>query len=667
MTAPGFRLTTALMLVSFLGCLSQPNRYAGNPAQLFPDASAPRATSDGPAPSGQTGCVPAAPCVLPDKPCIAGATICEGDGTSRCGETASLRPNGTACGGGDSVCSDGVCSACKAGLDCQLPGQPCRRGAIDCASGRPECVESGLAPNGLECGQPMMVCQEGACASCTAGSPCVPTNPCHEGTLTCSGTVSCTDSGVSRPPGSACGTGMVCDPSGACVSCSSGMACDLPSTEPCKIGTIECSGGGPKCAASGNAPNGKACGSGRVCRDGACEVCSDGMPCTPEGNRCHRGTLTCSSGNPVCADSGANVPDGMMCGTNQFCREGNCQACTPGVACSPEGNPCRTGRTSCTTGSSRCEASGNVQDGRSCGERMFCRGGDCQFCNQGAPCNPSNSCKTGSISCSTGSEACAESANVRDGTSCGANRECAAGGCQDCGRDNDRCCSGNQCRSGNFECRGNQCVRRCGPADGQCPAGCSFNQDDDCKRPNGQGCGADSQCQSNSCAGGVCCNGGQNGCGGRCVGNNDVNACGASCIDCPEPDRSTAQCANGRCDFRCDSGFMKSGGGCVPQCGNRGQRCCGGACPGAGNLQCINDSCVACNCRADQVCQPNGTCLSEVNGICQRDSDCAPRPSDRPALICGGLCLFAKTFCIVDDDCLIGDECPPSGRVCTEE
>ena len=62
--------------------------------------------------------------------------------------------------------------------------------------------------------------------TCTPGMSCVPTNPCHAGSTSCSaGTQVCDDTGATFPNGTSCGTDKVCD-SGACVACTSGTSCD---------------------------------------------------------------------------------------------------------------------------------------------------------------------------------------------------------------------------------------------------------------------------------------------------------------------------------------------------------------------------------------------------------------------------------------------------------
>jgi hypothetical protein len=553
-----------------------------------PDPGGAGGTAGVPGTGGAAGfsCEPASPCVVPGKPCVVGATVCEGT-SATCAETTRLQANGSPCGLGN-VCLDGICSTCQAGLECPLPSaNPCKLGSIECGTGRPECTEAGNAPNGTTCGQGM-VCRDGACTACQAGDSCVPANPCHDGTLDCTGgpASTCKDSGQEKPAGSQCGANKVCGPTGECVACTAGMACELPDG-PCKLGKLECSTGVPVCVASGNAPNGKACGSGRVCREGSCETCGEGMPCAPE-NKCHSGTLSCSSGTPVCRDTGVNLRNGTECGTNRFCSNGSCAACTPNMPCTPDNNPCRVGRTSCETGTSQCMASGDQPNGRACGNGRACQAGSCVECGgQGQPCCGNNCdggarCSGGNVVtpfCDTGicrermSDACNSCEECRGSTCepkrCGADEVCRNGSCVlECGSRvncNGVCIPPTQPCNG--DCRG---LRRCGNTcvDGDCCA------DADC----GQSC---RQCRNNRCVdtpnnqGGRLCEG-----GAACVENGSRLRLDAFCLDgnCIR-DRTQAcsyrGCENGRCRNECPDGMNDTGANCEP-CGDNvaGQTCC---------------------------------------------------------------------------------------------
>ena len=290
---------------------------------------------------------------------------------------------------------------------------------------------------------------------------------------------------------------------------------------------------------------------------------------------------------------------------------------------------------------------------------MFCRGGACQVCNQGASCAPANRCKVGTVSCSSGSEQCSESGNERDDTQCGESRECQGGICQDCGRDDEGCCGGGRCRSANFECRNDRCVRRCGPSDGQCPAGCASGQDVDCKKPNGQPCNAGVECESDNCRGNLCCGNNQHGCNGACRSDTSVDSCGLRCDPCPEPANSNAACGSSeQCSFSCNSGFMKSpdGRACVPNCGEVGQNCCGGfsgTCRSTDSVACVDGKCQRCgqanqSCCSGNVCRSPLVCRADLGGRCTEDCGFIGRKC------CGGFsgtCSGGNSVACVDGMC----------------
>ena len=636
-------LSMAAVLAS--SCLSTPPQYQEPPAGAAAATGGGGGSSRGPdgpqTPSPEPGtpgtggqggspggfqCEPEAPCPVPGKPCLVGSTACSAGGAT-CLETTKLQANGTACGV-DSACLDGVCAACKNGVDCPLADRPCKTGVIECGTGRPECTENGNAPNGTSCGSGQ-VCKDGACTACLAGDSCNPANPCHEGTLDCTGgNVTCKDSGRTKTAGTQCGSNKVCSPSGECVACVAGADCELPG-EACKAGKIECGSGAPQCLAAGNQSNGKACGNGRVCRDGSCETCSDGTNCTPS-NKCHVGRLSCSSGSPVCMDMGTNAVNGTLCGTNQFCSNGECNPCTANASCSP-GDLCKIGRTSCETGTSQCRESDNAQNGKDCGGGRVCRDGNCvALADRNDPCNQGADCKSGTC---VGGHCCNGGEKYCDGQ-CRAGSYCCNG--TPCSITNGRgSCMGGSCQfegcNDGFEREGSQCVRACGARDGQCPPGCSFSQDDDCKRPNGEFCVNDNECVNRNCTRNMCCSQDRNNCGGQCVGNS-LNFCGPSCAVCPEPAGSMASCDNGVCRFSCRQGFFRVGETCVP-CGGDGDRCCpGNSCRG-NDLACyvggshppdIQGKCGRCGFRDEPCCSGN---------TCKENNRCAD--SGVGNLVCG--------------------------------
>src|SRR4051812_4670596 len=243
--------------------------------------------------SGDTSgsCVTDSPCT-PVNRCHLGRTRCAAGGVATCDDTLASQSSGTPCGDG-MVCLDGACVPCAADMACDRPGQPCKLGKIACATGSPVCAEVGNVAAGNACGT-SMVCSNGDCVTCTDGTSCTPANPCHAGTQSCAGgTPTCTDTNTAVSDGQTCGTDRVCR-QGACMDCRAGQDC-VPTGQLCRIGITSCNTGTAVCIDSGNAANGKDCGTGKVCSNGSCLACSAGTACVPT-NPCHKGTLSCGAG-----------------------------------------------------------------------------------------------------------------------------------------------------------------------------------------------------------------------------------------------------------------------------------------------------------------------------------------------------------------------------------
>jgi hypothetical protein len=394
----------------------------------------------------------------PTNKCHTGTLVCSGAAPS-CTDSGTNVAAGTSCGT-DMVCSAaGACGACVQGMDCVVPGKPCRKGTIACNTGTPVCIESSDVANGTVCGA-NMVCQAGNCAACSAGSICVPANPCHAGITVCTPNIGCTDTGNALANGASCGTDKVCN-GGTCVSCAAGASCQP--TNACKTGTTSCATGSPVCVESGNKNNGTSCGTGMVCNAGSCATCSAGTSCMP-ANPCHTGTLNCSTGTPSCTDSGQNQTDGTGCGTNLVCKGGSCVSCTAGQACQPT-NVCKTGVTSCATGASVCMESGNKGVGTLCGAGQSCTNG---MLTTAAMCTANGTCLSATTACTNGcNTAGTDCANCPPGqTSCPA-------GCRDLTRDPGNC---GQCAhacsdppvGGIGICASSSCDVQCNPGYLQC-------------------------------------------------------------------------------------------------------------------------------------------------------------------------------------------------------
>jgi hypothetical protein len=551
------------------------------------------------------GCVEGATCTPADMPCMSGLTRCD-RANQTCVATDKRQANGTVCGS-SSVCSDGACSACMAGVPCPLPDSPCRAGVIDCSGGKPVCMDSANAANGKSCGAGM-VCSDGMCVTCATGGKCLPANPCHQGTLDCAnGQSTCVDMNSALAAGESCGPNMVCNSGGQCTACTAGQPCTT--TDPCKMGKIACSSGAPVCMTAGNAANGTACGNGMVCSEGSCVACQTGMVCVPD-NKCHTGSLSCTTGQAECKDTSNNLPNGTSCGTNMVCSGGQCNACTDGTGCTPA-NPCRTGKTSCATGTSICMEVANVANGKACGAGQVCSNGTCVACDAGAACNAGDPCKKGTISCASGAPICTAT-NLPNGTSCpGAGDKigtCNNGGCALACPKNQNDCGSNRCAT----C----CTQCCGDGD----------------------CRSDQTCSGGTCHALSC---------SQCetVGTHKCNA----------KDRFSP-CSGGYCDGGACKGFVGSGKACTDarECGNG---ICGAAESGR--------VCCKSTCDTDSLCNKSGDCRFKDGVSCSANSatgnnECLHaciNSCDGPPPVTGGIC-------VTDAQCVNGETCLQDSPTC---
>jgi sugar lactone lactonase YvrE len=147
--------------------------------------------------------------------CMSGAAMCQDNNVSAA--------DGTACGGdGQHVCSAGQCVACTQSSACTYAPNRCHQGQVSCATGTMACVDAGtFSPDGTSCGGAQSVCRAGACVTCHAGDSCVPaSNTCHNGHLDCSsGSEVCVDDNTPGNDGAMCGmtSGTYCQ-SGGCVA-----------------------------------------------------------------------------------------------------------------------------------------------------------------------------------------------------------------------------------------------------------------------------------------------------------------------------------------------------------------------------------------------------------------------------------------------------------------
>jgi hypothetical protein len=345
------------------------------------------ASNDDSSDSDGAACTPGAPCV--PGACQLGKTSCDG-GVQEC--TASgAATDGTQCDDAGSVCSRGACVGCAIGTDCSEAGS-CQSMQISCASG-PQCTSHGNQPNGSPCGgRPNLYCNDGTCAPCTNGAPCVPSsNQCHIGKVTCSGgAIVCTDTMANANAGTPCGTNQVCNAAGQCVPCISEAPC-APGGNACQTGKTSCTTGQQTCVPTGNVKD--------------TTPCDDGNPCT-QTDTCQSGTCTGSSPIMCTASDPCHVP-----GT-----------CNPATGVCPNPAPGNNGA-SCT-GTDKCYQSYACQNG-------ICAGHNSVICTASDQCHTAGTCAPTTGVCSnpvaTGANCTVANATTAN---CSAQGVCLASVCQ---------------------------------------------------------------------------------------------------------------------------------------------------------------------------------------------------------------------------------------------
>jgi hypothetical protein len=196
--------------------------------------------------------------------------------------------------------------------------------------------------------------------------------------------------------------------------------------------------------------------------------------------------------------------------------------------------------------------------------------------------------------------------------------------------------------------------------------------DDDC---DGQtdGAGSEASCPPRgnataSCADGACnyaCDTGYHDCSGVCLSDTSVDSCGNRCTPCEAPANAQATCINEACDFICNSGYYPENGVCAtcnvdehcgPDCRDCGSSltCCTDACY---NLLTDPEHCGACNqyCPAADYtcCSGLGCCAPEHPICCPGNFCCTPGGTCCP----DGCCAAEHPICCGAGCCETGTTC----------
>jgi hypothetical protein len=291
-------------------------------------------------------------------------------------------PAGTDCGAGGQLTCDGAgtCVGCKQDADCGA-STACAAHACDTTTGLCSVTYVPIGqgnPGGQVTGDCMKVTCNGS-----GGIASIPDdtdipddgNPCTQD--------ACSQGVPSHTPlasGTACGTGLVCDGTGACVGCLADTDCGQPTA----CTTPRCISGA---CSSENTPAGTGNPGGQVAGDCKKVVC--------DGNG---GTTTVPDDTDV-------ADDGNPC-TIDACSGGSVlhTPAAAGTACTDDGNPCTV---DACTGAGTC-AHTTAPYGTSCGAGLVCNGSSCvarcyiggTFYANGAV-NPSNPCQVCNLASST--------------------------------------------------------------------------------------------------------------------------------------------------------------------------------------------------------------------------------------------------------------------------
>ena len=606
---------------------------------------------------------------------------------------AGARPLGAACQKSDQCdsgfCADGFCCnvACAgACFSCSQRGSegeclPQPAGAPDghgfCRKDAPE-----------SCGQSGQCNGQGGCAKYGAGSPCggatcsgshtaVPAAECNgDGTcvkgvalecapFACNGNscrFTCTSDAQCVAPAvctnGSCGKrgkGQTCTTAGDCASgfCADGVCCESACTGRCQFcanpdarGTcvpVRADVPDPRvalgikdlaliCVDAGTA----ACGNdGRCDGKGACQNYKNGTVCRPES--CDS-TSNTEIGVGACLNGACNVPAARSCAPFRGCTGARCVGqCTSDPQC-VAGNVCTNG--SCgkrpqgalCTRDLDCAAPGICAQGRCCAGACS---GPCLSCNLAGsagvctPVPPGGADPTGSChddACNNGCDGSGGCRREAPGTSCQA-----------------ATCSGTTLTRHTCSDAGS-----CTPSTEACPAG-QLCMGDHCapaaKKPPGETCLGNDECQSGACVAGHCCG----------------SACAGPCHECTLA--TSWMCSNLSDGSDCGGGSTCMGG----SCGKKGagatchadNECQSGSCVGnacCGNA-CTAGACRTCSADTQWMCKdaPNDAACGVGGLLVCRDGACVPR-CPLGQITCGGVCVNLR-----NDE----QNCGGCGNACT--
>lgn len=602
---------------------------------------------------------------------------------------------GAAAGCASGFCVDGVCCDGACGGQCQSCSAPGSVGACSLVSGapvngRPACGSDGSACGGSCNGQSTSCSYPSSSTSCRDAS-------CESGTQTlaasCDGAGHCPDAVMQACAPFVCGA-TACDTS--CSSdgeCANGFYCSSGSC-------LAQHGGGGTCSRDAEC-SGNHCVDGICCDTactGECEACD--VPnalgiCSPVTGAPHGQRTACDSDGTQCGGacdgvqrSGCTYPTSAV-----SCRGASCAAGTATLAASCDGQghcpalqtqPC--GNYVC--GANACN--GDCTQDADCASGSWCSGGVCTpkslpggscgadsqcasgFCTDGVCCDSAcdGQCEACDLTGSKGTCTAVTGAPHDGRPECLTDESVCGGSCNGTRRD---ACSypgaGTQCRAsscaagvatlfaacdGQGSCPSKQ-EQACAPyfcSGTVCGGWCQSNAD--CgsgtwcsagvcvaKKTNGGTCAEDAQCESDSCADGVCCN---TSCQGQCEACNLQGSAGtcAPVSGAPRGARPACDSDGTMCGGSCDG--LNAGSCAYPTDQCRRPDCFGG-------VATLGAACSQGHCPLpqQQLCGDYACGGVRCNGDCAADADCAPGH-----FCSGGVCtvkVAAGAHCAADSQC----------------
>ncbi|MDI3291309.1 MopE-related protein [Polyangium sp. 15x6] len=521
----------------------------------------------------------------------------------------------------DSECNPGACNGLG---DCQgVVATTCTQPS-DCASGfcvdgyccNEACTGACEACSGLVKGEG----QNGTCGPIKAGLD--PASECNPGA--CNGAKACqSNNGASCTQNSQCASG----------NCVDGVCCNLACTGSCQacnvqnnVGTCvnipgnqdpanECNPGSCNGLGQCQVDLGAPCSSADQCTSG---FCADGVCCNAACSGLCQACTTALKGTGINGECGAIIAgtdpqnecgqQGVdTCGRTGFCDGGGaCELYTNGTVC----------QTASCTGNTKvnpdtCNGMGLCQDGgsMSCGA-YACNGGQCEA----APCTNDAQCATGNF-CDLMTSTCKP--KLAAGATCSGANECSTNFCID-----GVCClttCTDECKSCAVPGNLGTCTNvPSGQPDANpaCQGVQVCNGSGKCVDTNGQPCAANSECLTQACVDGVCCN---NACLGTCNACSTAKTGGTNgvCTPIPNGQDPDGECTGAAtCNGANGCTLLATGTAC-----STNAECATGAC--VDGFCCENACAGACKaCSAAKTNGMNGACLN-VAADTDPDNDCA--------------------------------------------